>query len=380
VEIYIPVYRLSESGGVERYTWQVGLELATRGHLVTFVAPTPSTPIPHGSRLIPVRSLGSKHTLSHLANLVTFGVRGTIRARHRPAGSVVYRPLGGSFGAGVVTAHSCHAAWLRDRNAVLGRRRPTVLDRILLAQESLTFRDRSTTLTTVSKTCAADIASFYGVPNQSIGIAPPAINSTEFRVRSSDERLEARESLGVADDHLVVGIVANHAFTRKRVDLAIAAAARNDATLLVAGLPDVHENIHRRQARDLGADVRFLGVVQDMVGFYRALDVSVLPSVYESYGMAAHEAMATGVATIVSKSCGVASLFEGGEALLTTRGDVDELSDRIGALRDVEARASLAAAGAEWAHRRSWSDVVDELFPSLEAAAAASSERSFPSR
>ena len=372
LDVTIPVFRLATGGGVERYTTCVGVELVRRGHRVTFVAPRPPGGPPPGAAFVAVRSPRGEHTLVHLADVLTFGVRAARRTRRAARGGVVYRPVGAGLGRGVVTAHSCHAAWLRDRDRFLGRSARNPVDAVILVQERLTFRDPDVVLTTVSHACAADVAESYGVEIGAITVAPPAIDGAEFPTRTAEEQVEARASFGIPTDRLTIGAVANHAFARKRIDLLIAAAGRLGATLLVAGRPDVHGGRYEALAATAGADVRFLGPVRDVRRLYCALDAFALPSVHESYGMAAHEAMAVGVATVVSTACGVAQeLTSGVEALLVAGDDLDELTAALEALRDDERRSGLEVGGAAWAHERSWSDVVDDLMPALVAGATA---------
>jgi len=92
---------------------------------------------------------------------------------------------------------------------------------------------------------------------------------------------------------------------------------------------------------------------------YGEADVFVLASSGESFGMAAAEAAAAGTPVIVTDRCGVATLFDEGEALVVParRAEVVAAIERV--LADPELRARLAAGGQRAAARTSWDRVVD---------------------
>jgi glycosyltransferase involved in cell wall biosynthesis len=77
--------------------------------------------------------------------------------------------------------------------------------------------------------------------------------------------------------------------------------------------------------------------------------------------MSAHEAMECGVATVVSRSCGLARLLGGDEALRVHAPSVADLVDAFKGLSDDARRSTVAAAGAEWARRRTWEQVGADI-------------------
>ncbi len=76
--------------------------------------------------------------------------------------------------------------------------------------------------------------------------------------------------------------------------------------------------------------VTFLGNVTDIPSFLATLDIFVLPSFYEGFGIALIEALSTGIPCVASRLDGPAEIMgnlNGG--LLFTPGDSDELADKI---------------------------------------------------
>jgi glycosyltransferase involved in cell wall biosynthesis len=93
-----------------------------------------------------------------------------------------------------------------------------------------------------------------------------------------------------------------------------------DVHVAFAGRGPLEERL-RKLARNLGVleRVRFLGYVDDVSSVYKAARVCVVPSSWEGFGMAAVEAMASGVPVVASRIPGLSevvgeagSLFEAG--------------------------------------------------------------------
>ncbi len=105
--------------------------------------------------------------------------------------------------------------------------------------------------------------------------------------------------------------------TKKNLDVLIGAVALlpHEVTLRVAGdgPPRMRETL-RRLARERGVEhrVEWLGFLggSDKRDFLASIDLLVMPSAYECFGMAAAEALAAGVPVLVSPRTGIAELVE----------------------------------------------------------------------
>lgn len=100
--------------------------------------------------------------------------------------------------------------------------------------------------------------------------------------------------------------------------------------------------------------VHFTGKRADIPEILNSLDVFVLPSRREGFGIAAVEAMLAGVPAVLSDIGPLAEVSGGGEyASLFRAGDADDLARRLVELaREPERRALLAARAKEWAARQ----------------------------
>lgn len=102
---------------------------------------------------------------------------------------------------------------------------------------------------------------------------------------------------------------------KKRIDDLIVAFARmnGDATLVIGGNQPLDQFARLRDRvadQGLAARVRLLGFVapDDRGAFFSSIDVLVMPSSYECFGMVAAEALCAGVPVIVTELTGIAEV------------------------------------------------------------------------
>jgi glycosyltransferase involved in cell wall biosynthesis len=167
----------------------------------------------------------------------------------------------------------------------------------------------------------------------------------------AEERGAARAALDVADDE-VVALYLGRLEERKEPLVAVEAARRArergaPVVLLVAGEGPLAGEVAARS----GPAVRPLGQRADPDRLLAAADVLLLPSAREGLAMAALEAMAHGVATVVSDAPGNPEAV-GDAGVVAPVGDLEAWTDALVRLTaDPDERARLgAAARARVAH------------------------------
>lgn len=168
----------------------------------------------------------------------------------------------------------------------------------------------------------------------------------------ADEVRSLRASLGIAEDAAVCVMPARlHEEKGHRVLLRAAAEVVRDVPELVvlcAG-EGPHRAAFEREAADLGlaSVVRFLGHRRDVPALMALSRVVVLPSLAESFGFAALEAMSLGRPVVASRAGGLPEVVADGETgLLVDVGDAAGLARALAALlRDPERASALGAAG-----------------------------------
>jgi glycogen synthase len=137
----------------------------------------------------------------------------------------------------------------------------------------------------------------------------------------------------------------------------------SDVLFVIAGEgPEYPRLVQLAAGLGIGEQVMFLGKVSEeerevlLVGS----SVFVLPSVVEPFGIAALEAMAAGVPTIVSKTSGVAEISQG--TFRVDFWDADEFASRIAELLEYPTlRRAMGEQGRWEALREGWPERAREL-------------------
>ena len=209
--------------------------------------------------------------------------------------------------------------------------------------------EQSDGVTAVSHSLRADTMSAVGVQSD-IDVIPNFLDCAEYR-RRPDPAVRARLCPPDRYDALVIHV--SNLRPVKRVDVALDVfrriRGRVRARFLVAGDGPVRGDVERQAAEaGIGDDVLFLGEQDDLVALLSVSDLFLLPSIQESFGLAALEAMACGVPVVASRVGGLPEIIEDGVTGYTCApDDVDGMADRGVQLltdRGLHARVADAAA------------------------------------
>ncbi len=150
-------------------------------------------------------------------------------------------------------------------------------------------------------------ASFPALANRRLDVVYNLPDLSRFSPADEDARAAARSGLGIAPGDYAVSLAGTN-FMLKGVGTAIAALPLlpPNVRLLVAGGRNPGRFL--RLARSLGVAerVRFLGRVTDMPGLYRASDLFVLPTFYDTCANAVLEARACGIPAVTTADNGAA--------------------------------------------------------------------------
>jgi len=234
-----------------------------------------------------------------------------VQSHERIPGCHVYRA-----GDGV------HATWLELRSRARGV--PPWLTfafspwhRYSLAAEAAMFRHPDLRAVICnSRMVKDDIEVRFGTAADKLHVIYNGVDLEQFHPRlRTEHRAAVRAALGIAEATPVVLFVGS-GFERKGIPALLRAFAtmqRSDALLLVVGR-DRQERSMRALAGRLGieARVRFLGGRKDVRPYYGAADCFALPTLYDPMPNAALEALACGLPTVTSTTCGAAELIRPG--------------------------------------------------------------------
>lgn len=192
---------------------------------------------------------------------------------------------------------------------------------------------------------------------------------------------QARAALGFAADELVIGTLGRLAVQKGQTHL-VAAFARlharqPNARLLLVGHPDPDGTAERLRAQvaALGIErqVVFAGFRADVAAVLSAMDIFVLPSLWEGFGLVLLEAMGLGRPIVASAVDAIPEVVRDGvEGLLVCVGSDAALAAALERLlTDAPLRQKLGAAGAARAREFPAARMLAEtvaLYRSLEAA------------
>jgi glycosyltransferase involved in cell wall biosynthesis len=178
------------------------------------------------------------------------------------------------------------------------------------------------------------------------------IDLGSFQQRDQASVRAARALFGLPLGAPVIGVVARLVDSKRIFDLIAAAATLRDSSapdihVLISGEGPAREALEAQAASlNLADRVRFLGYYPDVAAVMRSLDVFVLPSSWEGFGLVAAEAMAVGVPVVATQVGGLSEVVANGAGLLVPVGDVSAIATAVsGCLNDPDLRSRLCRAG-----------------------------------
>jgi D-inositol-3-phosphate glycosyltransferase len=210
----------------------------------------------------------------------------------------------------------------------------------------------------------------YGLPASMMRVIPCGVDLRAFTPGTAAQRRADRKAL--SPDGLPILLFVGRLDPIKELDLLLESVARmrtRARLFVVGGNPDGDAEVERLRelAAELGiADrVVFPGAVPqtDLARYYHAADSLVVTSRYESFGLAAVEALACGTPVVSSAVGGLTSIIRDREngLLVCWRGS-DAFAERLDELlSNGELRARLAARARSSVERFSWRRIGDEV-------------------
>jgi len=161
------------------------------------------------------------------------------------------------------------------------------------------------------------LTTVQGLPAHRVSVVPNGIDLARFP-HGREYSTAARRLHGLPEKGAVVGAIARLTGQKNLATFLRAAARvlekRPEVTFVLAGTGEQEAMLKAEAARlRLGERCRFLGHVADMPRLYPALDVKVLPSVFEGFGLVICEALICGVPVIASTVAGARDYLREGE-------------------------------------------------------------------
>jgi len=201
--------------------------------------------------------------------------------------------------------------------------------------------EHSDAVTAVSSYLQQETYRAFGCTSCGIHVVPNFVNLDEFRPDPKRRPQNEKVLMHISNMRPVkrlLDVVRIFALVNKQVP----------SRLVLAG--DGPDRIAaEEEAEHLGVapKVRFVGPIEDVADMLRWADLYLLPSRFESFGLSALEALATGVPVVGSSAGGLPEVVRHGvDGVLAPVGDVDTMAEGAIALLTDESRWHAAATAA----------------------------------
>jgi glycosyltransferase involved in cell wall biosynthesis len=313
------IYYLESSlnlGGQEVKTLAEAQALTERGHSVTIVAQ------PDSKILGRAKKIGLEHRSLEMPNSLW------------PPALWLLKRWVHQDRVDILHAHSGKDAWLAGIAARLPGRRPAIFRTRHITnpiKHRLAYSWLPDHLVVITRAMRERFVNEHGVHPDKIVLLPPAVDLRQFD--SLPDRKMIRGKLDLPADQFLIGMIAEfrgekdhptliRAFRRVRGQIP-------DARLLLIGEEGKKGQRIREivNAEGLTGSVDFLGFRSDIPSLIRALDVCVLTSTREPFGLVLLEAMAAGTPVVATRVEGPLEIVQDAKTgFLFDPGDDEQLS------------------------------------------------------
>jgi D-inositol-3-phosphate glycosyltransferase len=281
---------------------------------------------------------------------------------------------------GVPLVHTAHTLGKVKNHALADGDAPEPLSRIIGEEQVVAAADRLIASTAEE---AGQLVELYGANPRRVDTVPPGVDLDRFTPGSG---ASVRRSLGLRPDDLMLLFV-GRIQPLKAPDVLLRAlaelrevdpqlAARVQLVVLGgpsgSGLADPKWLQHLAEQLELTDQVTLVDPVgrAELAGYYRAADLTVVPSYTESFGLVALESQACGTPVLAAAVGGLPTAIADGRsgALVHSHEPRDWARSLRQLLTSPDERAQLAAGARAHAELFSWDRTVDGLLDSYQTA------------
>lgn len=283
---------------------------------------------------------------------------------------LIFSPGPNCLDADAISVHIVFAQYVRRAEADSERANslvshwPQALHRKLyywlaIFLEQRAYTRKNITLILIAKRTSIALEDFYGSRDQ-CPVVYVGLDHENFNpARRARNRQEARRALGLAENHFALLLVGNDWRNKGLLVLLGALELLRDLPirLLVVGSDNPMHYRAMVRAKSLAEQVHFLPPRSDIEFYYAAADAYAGPSLEDTFAQPPAEAMACGLAVIVSTTNGTSEIITDGKdgLILADPTDAASLSAMIRHLvEDKEFRIRLGMNASETARQFTW--------------------------
>jgi len=346
MKIAVIRYKYVNYGGAEGFVDQYTNQLASAGHEVHIFAHQWQTdsaprlqvhPVPAWTFNSFIRSLSFSWFAAREIRKQKFDV---VQSHERIFDQDIYRAGDG-----------CHREWLEQRKQFLSPVKRFFLafnpfHRLILFMEKGMFEKRwCRKIVAISEMVKKDIQKHYRVPDDKIAVVYNGVELERFHPKNKKlYRSKIREKLKVPDESVLILFVGS-GFERKGLKFLIQSLellSSDNWQLLLMGKGNWNRYLGFA-SQEKREKIHCLAPVDDLEKYYAAADIFVLPSIYEPFGNANLEALASGLPVVTSAHSGAAEIFEHGKSgmVVENPSDPKEIAKHINPLFDPTVRENM---------------------------------------
>lgn len=289
-KLAISNHGLRASGGIERYAMTLVRGLHERGLKPVLIAKAFDTALPEYRWVTPVHT-SVKAAPGKLRDLFFDWRIGRVKRR------LGLFPLIGcnqTRWSDIAICGGTHPGFLE----AMGER-ATLNDRWKIGLERAHF-ENAQVIVAHSARMRDEVVRHYGIDARKITLLYPPVDGERFSRVDPPQRQALRAALDLPDDRAVF-LLASTGHKRKGLDLLVDYFSRTDlpVTLVVAG----------RAMQGTARNVRHLGYRSDIENVYRAVDFTVMASLYEPFGLVGVESVLCGTPVLLADDAGCAEII-----------------------------------------------------------------------
>ena len=333
-------------GGAEQFVSAYTTHLANMGHEVNIFA-NQWTPSEHPNiQIHPIRAIKWNSFLRTLSfawfalkavNSKTFDL---VQSHERTWRQDLYRAGDG-----------CHREWLERRASYLPffkkfSFRFNLFHQLILKLEQIIFEGgQCKKIIAISEMVKRDILKHYQLPESRVEVVYNGVRLDRFHPDNKKRfRIEMRKQFRVSDEEVMVLFVGS-GFERKGLKYLIKATQylkQKNWRLVLVGKGKWKRYLSFASKENQGKII-YLDPIDEIEKLYAAADIFALPSIYEPFGNANLEALASGLPIITSHNCGAAEIItpkkEG--IILAEPSDSKAIAEAINYLMDSKVRQNM---------------------------------------
>ncbi|ATW25509.1 glycosyltransferase [Candidatus Formimonas warabiya] len=269
--------------------------------------------------------------------------------------------------------HTSHSLGAVRKGALIKTPDPSMTNRLNIEKELFQTADR---VIATSPSEKAVLSNYYTVPSKKIKVVPCGINAGIFHPDNQKSkpdhlplkkrmilfvgRFEENKGLNILLQSLVI---LQNKFPLTAASTCLTVVGGDELNLLPHQIsPEKQRYLDFIKAKGLTDLVKFIGPIshEDLVTYYRNASITIIPSFYESFGLVAVEAMASGCPVIASRTGGLAdNVINGKTGFLVKPKDPEELAGAINKLlTDEQLRRHMKKEASIHGRQFSWLDIA----------------------